>query len=457
LWLVPTVIALESADRIAGPWIRSFSQLLSSGRPVQILVRVRPHSNPGASPEEDPFQSYRTELGYLGISHRQAVVAQSSAARYVHLLQCFFAALAATRTSLHIINTGLRPFGSGVPLNAWLVAGAALESRAHPFFRINPEAGDVSAARMDFRGNPQPERDWPVHPFHYVDENETLIETELAFTFADYALLLRRLGDHFRVIPPECDSDALVPVAEYLSMNPDEAHRQVPYIWAVDGGSVLHRLAVSQELVLACRDRQNYWRALQELGGIRNRYVELAVEKTRAEEQAKAAAERARLEAEHAEEVERVRTQAAGEAMQRLADTLLGLDLSASSAMPAITAAPARERALADEAGPPSNSAPDTSCLEKEKTEPEEEAGLDEPWIDSILCTSCNDCTNLNPQLFVYNDNKQAVIADPTAGTYAQLVEAAELCPANCIHPGSPLNPDEPGLEELMERAAPYG
>jgi len=42
------------------------------------------------------------------------------------------------------------------------------------------------------------------------------------------------------------------------------------------------------------------------------------------------------------------------------------------------------------------------------------------------------------------------------AGTFADLVAAAEICPAKCIHPGKPLDPNEPGLEELMARAEPF-
>ena len=42
------------------------------------------------------------------------------------------------------------------------------------------------------------------------------------------------------------------------------------------------------------------------------------------------------------------------------------------------------------------------------------------------------------------------------AGTYAQLVEAAESCQLGIIHPGKPLNPNEPGLAELIQRAEPF-
>ena len=58
--------------------------------------------------------------------------------------------------------------------------------------------------------------------------------------------------------------------------------------------------------------------------------------------------------------------------------------------------------------------------------------------------------------MFAYNDNKQAYIKDPDAGTFRELVEAAEACQVAVIHPGKPRNPDEPGLEELVERAKEF-
>ncbi|MEA3277415.1 MAG: ferredoxin [Pseudomonadota bacterium] len=454
LLLVPSVIALEAADRVAGDDMRSFSRLLSSGRPVQILVRVQPSNDPGVGPEEDPFQNYRTELGYLGLSHRQAAVSQSSAARHQHLMECFLSALDATRTSLHLINTGLRLPHDLVPLNAWMVAGAAIESRAHPFFRVDPKADDCEPAAMDFSDNPHPERDWPVHPFEYLDENGNRVTQDLAFTFADYCLLIQRLQDHFRLIPPGCDSQALIPMQDYLSMNPDQAYRRVPFVWAVDGNSILHRLVVSRELALACLDRLNYWRTLQAMAGVRNHHVDLAEERTRNEERQRATEERERLLAEHAAELERVRNQAAGVAMQRLTDVLLGMDVA--------TGIPGGLRPPTPAAEPAAGSAPapeDAGREDQTQAPVEEEAedlSFDEPWIDTPLCTSCNDCLKINPLLFVYNEEKQALLGDLDTATYAQLVEAAELCPAKCIHPGKPWNPEEPELEKLIERAAPF-
>ena len=58
--------------------------------------------------------------------------------------------------------------------------------------------------------------------------------------------------------------------------------------------------------------------------------------------------------------------------------------------------------------------------------------------------------------MFGYNDNKQAFVADLKAGTYRQLVEAAESCQVAIIHPGKPWNPAEPGLDELVKRAEAF-
>jgi len=445
LLLVPLVVALESADRVVDMGLRGFSRLLSSGRPVQIMIRIQPHNNPGDG--ENPFAAYRTELGYIGLAHRQAVVTQSSPARHQHLLDCYLAALEATRTSLHIINVGVRPPGRLLRLNAWLVAGAGIESRAHPFFRIDPEAGDSAASRMDFSDNPQPEAPWPIHPFSYVDDSGNPVDTELAFTFADYALLIERLRNHFRLVPPGCDSDALIPIQTYLEMPGDEAYRRVPFVWAVDGAAQLHRAVVSRPLTLACLDRQNFWRTLQELAGVRNRYVERAIVATREEERAAAAKERERLLAEHAEALAHARRTAAGEAMQRLADTLLGLDLSAPPTLGGPRPPAARPSARTAEPEPAVVAAPAPDAAGE---------SFDEAWIDTPLCTSCNDCTNLNPRMFVYNEEKQALLGDLQAGTFEDMVRAAELCPAHCIHPGQPWNPGEAGLEALIARAAPF-
>ncbi len=79
-----------------------------------------------------------------------------------------------------------------------------------------------------------------------------------------------------------------------------------------------------------------------------------------------------------------------------------------------------------------------------------------DPYIQSELCTSCDECININKRMFGYNKQKQAYIKDPKAGTFRQLVLAAQKCPVSIIHPGTPVNPDEPDLDKWVEQAARF-
>ncbi len=80
----------------------------------------------------------------------------------------------------------------------------------------------------------------------------------------------------------------------------------------------------------------------------------------------------------------------------------------------------------------------------------------DVAYIETARCTTCNECMRLNDRMFAYDGNKQAYIVSADAGTFAQLVMAAENCQLSIIHPGNPRNPKESGLPELVERAQPF-
>lgn len=447
-------VALAPADHLASDGLPSFSRLLGSRRPVHILSWVRAYDNPAVRPGEGPFDAYRFELAYFGVGHRQVVVAQTSAARHGDLLEGCLCALDSNRTSLHLVNRGTQTHSDQPILDPWFVASAALESRAHPFLLVNPGDGDRAAERVRFDGNPQSEADWPVETLAYESTDGERREMPVAFTFADYALLMPALREHFRVVPVNCESDDLVPVADYLQTNEKHVERLVPFVWGINEKGSLLRLVVSRALVFACRDRLNYWRTLQELAGIHNFYVEAAVERVLEDAQAATEAEREKLIREHKKEIEAVRTEATGDAMGQLVDVLMGADLSqvvgqsVLATMPTEPAAATSGEAALDEE-------PEASAAQAEPEE-EETVSFDEPWLDTASCTTCDDCMSINKMMFAYNEDKQAYLKDPRAGTYADLVTAAETCPAKCIHPGKPLDPGEPGLEELIARAAPF-
>ncbi len=254
--LLPTVIALVSADHVAGTGMASLSQLLLSGRPVQVIVVVEPAASPGSTDRS----GFRFEPGYLGLGHREALVHQSSPAAPEHVRSGFERALDGTRASLHVLAAD--------------PGEAAIEARAHPLFLFDPEAGANWTDRFDLGGNPAPVGDWLTASLEVDTANGEATEPlELAYTYADYSLERERRSDDFLAIEPDLAASELVSLPRWLELDESDAGHAVPYLWAFDNASdghppQLHRLAVSRRLALECRDRLDYWRTLRQFGGL---------------------------------------------------------------------------------------------------------------------------------------------------------------------------------------------
>lgn len=428
LLLLPPVVALLDDVRAVGEGMTGLSRLLASVRTVQVVVEVCPSRNPGAA--GDPLSGYRVEPGMVALAHRQTFVQQSTPARPEHLYAGARRAFERGRPGVHLVAGG---HDVPSPVGAWMRASAAVAARALPLFHYDPAAGETWAECMAVDDNPSPELDWP-------DQGDGD-----PFTFADFALLDPALQGHFRPATP-----AETRVASVSAWLQDlGASGTTPVVRAVGGGAYVPSAA----LLEACIDRRRTWRALRELGGVGNEHARRAAAAARAEAEAAAAATLEAARQEHAAELERVRRDTAGEAMRRLAASLLDTDLSAAA--PVARATPRPTAPVAPAAAPAP--APAAAAAPAPTPAPAvEEEVADEAWVDSMLCTSCNDCTLINPLLFVYDDNKQVRIGDLSKGTYAQLVAAAEKCPARCIHPGAPSNPNEPGVAALVARAAPF-
>jgi hypothetical protein len=172
------------------------------------------------------------------------------------------------------------------------------------------------------------------------------------------------------------------------------------------------------------------WHSLQELGGIRNSYAERVLARERhAWEEAK------QREIEALKREARASAPAAAPAASAPAPSAPVTPAPVTAAQPAVATAPAASQPSAPAA---------------------EEPKPDEAYIETPRCTTCNECTLINDRMFAYDDNKQAYIKDVSAGTYRQLVEAAESCQVSIIHPGKPRDPKEPGLDDLLKRAEPF-
>jgi ferredoxin len=463
LALAAPVVLVEEEERLGEQGLQTLSRLLLSGRPVKVLVlhrRTEPHVA-GFESGDDPCPQagrpafhFRRELDHLAVAHPEAFVLQSSPVDPEHLVVGYRRGLEGARPAIFRVFAPAPGPSRLEATSPFLKAGAALDGRDFPLFSYDPDRAAAWGDRFDVSRNPEPGENWPTYDLEALDENGEPITLRQAFTFADFAAQDPAFFGQIRHVPRPLWNDDMIPLDDYLSLPPGETGTRVPYFWMVDAENVLQRVVPSHALVLACRDRLNHWHILQELGGIKNPHAERAAREAREEARVETEREIEALRAEHAAELERVREATAREAMAKLADVLLDLDLDAAAA--ASTARSPAAPSPAARATPPAEAPPAETPPPEAADEDEDELVSDEPWLETFRCTSCNECIDINPIMFKYNADKLATIADPRAGTYAELVKAAEKCPARCIHPGKPLNPDEPGLEDLTKRAEKF-
>jgi ferredoxin len=437
LSLLPRVAVVTTGRRLRRRGQGALSELLRSSRPVHVIV----HDDVGARDEAQDLSAFHVDLGYLVMAHREVFAVSSTLARPDRLTEGLTRLVRAPRPGVALVHL---PAQELAPLRP-LLAEAALRGWAD---------------RFDVEGNPQPECAWPVTPIAYLEDGEER-SLELEFTFADAVALEPAYRNHLRVIP-RCawDDEDQLPLAEFLEVFDPETHpRAIPYIWVTGADATLERAILTRELALACRDRLRGWRVLQELAGYDNAYAERAADAARERVLAEATREREALEQRHAQGLAEARGEGARESMERLAAALTSPDgitaaVGTLRQPTAAAVAPPATREL-DSVTQGSEATP-SPAVEAEPEEDDEPLSFDEPYIDAVLCTTCNECTNMDSRLFQYNADKQAFIADPSAGSFAVLVKAAEKCPADCIHPGKPRSGDATATPELIERAAKY-
>ncbi len=376
-------------------------EALASGVPLKVVVEIDDVFGPAGR-----LAPAATALG-------DAFVVQASAAALPDLADGIRAALAFAGPALVCVYSG----AVRDDLPPYLVAGAATTSRTFPTFTFDPSSqGDPgraaaaaphpappstpgSTGRGDGRGgwrlgaHPQPDREWARERFTYADERLQRRSLDLAFTPVDLALCDPRWASSFALV--ERDRwDRLAPVETRLDGADTTANAAPPAVYAVDADDRLRMLVVDERLIRAARHAAEAWTRLVAMTSVRPSVGETPP--------------------------------------------------SGSGARPP---GPLPSPNSSGDGPLPSVRAPEGPLIVAE-------GSADAAYIETARCSSCNECTLVNPRMFKYDGNKQAYIADRRAGTYRDLVEAAERCQVAIIHPGKPLDPSEPGLDELLERAA---
>lgn len=429
-WLLcPPVVALGGDGAMYDIGFQNLSRMMASGKPIKVVVvDTQVYSNTGGQACTSGFigqvsdmaqygkvikgkEEPRKEIGLIAMAHRNTYVLQGTLANTSQMIEGFIDGLMTKRPALFNLYTTCQPeHGVGDDLGVHQ-AKLAVESRAYPVFRYNPDKSIKAAEAFDLDGNPAMDQIWPTYELKYK-ENGREKSMEVAMTFADFAITEGRFRKHFRKVPRDAWNDNMVILAEFLEMDEDEREGKFPYIWAVDRKQRLSRVLVAKPIVESCEERRDFWIMLRDMAGIKTEKVE---------------------------EVD-VESKVRAEVVGKIAQGLMKLAGGNGDGIV--------ELAM----GGPEAPAATATAVEA----PAANGDYMAPWLETEECTSCDECTKLNPNIFAYNKDKKAYIKDPHGGPYQDLVKAAEKCTARVIHPGLPADRSEKDIEKWIKRGEKY-
>ncbi len=442
--LCPPVVAVGGDGAMYDIGFQNLSRLMMSGTPIKVVVLdTQVYSNTGGQACTSGFfgqvsdmaqfgkatrgkEEIRKEIGLIGMAHRTTYVMQSSVAQPNHLIEGFIEGLKARRPALFNLYTSCQPeHGIGDDMSAHQ-ARLALESRAYPVFKYNPDLGVTPEECFDLEGNPSLDQDWPTYTLSYTQGGRKK-SMELPMTFADFAATEIRFRKHFRVAPQETWNDKMIPVHEFLELAVEDREGLFPYIWSVNREGELTRLLVADPIIRSCEDRRDFWNILRSLARVNDTEVD-----------------RGLIEDD-------VRREMTAKIAGNLAALLTGEPVGAEIAIP-----PASTKASTNGVSKGDVSADEASAG---GTGGQTDRGAGDymaPWIDTPQCTACDECVRLNPKIFQYNAAKKAEIIDPQGGPYRDLVKAAERCTAGIIHPGLPKDRSEKDVDKWIARGEKF-
>ncbi|MGK7390162.1 MAG: 2-oxoacid:acceptor oxidoreductase family protein [Candidatus Cyclobacteriaceae bacterium M2_1C_046] len=413
--LSPPVVAVGGDGAMYDIGLQNLSRMMASGKPIKvIIVDTQVYSNTGGQACTSGFigqisdmaqygkrwkgkSEPRKEIGLIAMAHRNTYVLQGTMANTSQMIEGFIEGLMTRRPAIFNLYTTCQPEHGVADDLGVNQAKLAVESRAYPIFKYNPDLSILARESFDLTGNPAMDKIWPAYKLKYM-ENGIQKTMGVPMTFADFAITEGRFRKHFRKAPRDTWNDNMIQLSEFLELDADEREGKFPYIWAVDQKQQLSRVLVAEPIVESCEERRDFWIMLKDLAGI--------TEKEEKEE----------------EDVEsKIRSNIVNTLAQNLMKLAGGerngseLKLTKEAISPVVKAVEDKEDA---------NDGQDYLA----------------PWIETEECTACDECIDINPKIFAYNDDKKVFIKDPKAGPYQDLVKAAEKCTAEVIHPGLPAN-----------------
>ncbi len=315
--LCPPLLVIGNDDVLGGKGYSQVAWLLSSGLPVKILVLadldlgidVKVPVGASISALKHP----RINLALAALANRQAYVAQSSIAAPAHLLTSIEAAFEYAGPALIHVHAPSPERHGFAPHHTIRQAHLAIQTRAFPLFRYDPEGEGVFGSRITLDGNPHPEAQW------------SLDEDGVTQTPINWALGEKRFSMLFSPLTEDTPSPTTIDA--YLGLDVLARQGKTPYVAVKrateEDGELRYR--IDALLVSAVEERLHTWRTLQELAGIETPFT-THIEKQAQERVAQLhEAELVAIKASYEQRIQNLRDEMQGEIAQQIRGRLMSL------------------------------------------------------------------------------------------------------------------------------------
>lgn len=411
--LIPPLIIVGGDQALGKQALQSLMGILRGSRPIKIFVLDNQlAANSIIQGTQSRYATFGSEnivalAGFL----QNAFVAQCNIAFPEHLLQCIEEGIGIDRPAIFNIYCGCVP-GQGYAREKLLEQSRlAVDSRLLPLAKYNPKCDSSFQACWDMSANPDANELWTTgaHPSGK--------SPGYPLTPADFAISQRRYKDSFKLVDAHGGLE-LVSMAEYLAMDAEDRQEVTPYVQGPDAAGKTGRFIVGPDMISWCQIKLDQWEMLQSLPSTANG-------------------------PDNANKPGQVQ---ASDYLSKLTESLMGyagvyqtsgsLDVDIDSFL---------KSSIPVEVIPKP---------EVQKLEVHEPTVFIPPKLDTANCHPCDACIHINPQVFSYNEKKQAIIKNPQ-GPYKDFVKAAEVCKLGLIDPGYPAG-NHPGIEVWIKRGKKY-
>ena len=411
LKLIPPVVIELSVRKLNGELTATIQDILTTGVPLKLALFLERTEEVSELEGRETALQVSANPGFMALFLRGVYVCQISAG---------------SQHPEKFSNTLKRAFLSGRPALLSLLdepqAEARLANTSRTFVHLvyDPDASGSFQKCIDISDNPDLQKNWG-----YDEEG-------FDFTPAHYLLRTGRFDHEFRDGSNVSDKISLKEFFGGKNGTPVIVSQAKEYV-------------ISNGVMSFCANHIDNWNTLRSLAGIDNPQLIEAIAETRRAAEAEKATELERMQQELTAKYESARQQSMKSVMRNLVIKLLAI--STDGKIPLKLEQPSRD-------SPESAPTDPTSAAAKQPAPPGQVAS--EPWLETDMCTACDECITINGSIFAYNADKLAYIKNPNGGPYRDLVKAAEKCSAGIIHPGLPLNPADKDVDKWIKRAAKY-